>query len=88
MNVISAYGPLENALIQKKNTFWAYLSHQAQQARAAGKGLIVQGDLNSWLGPQELPGDKRPQHVNGKLFKRFLEENKLVCVNSFPLPKA
>ena len=87
ISVTSAYGPLENALLEKKNAFWAYLSEQAQQARAGGKGFIVQGDLNSWLGPQYLPGDKRPQNGNGKLFMTFLEENKLSCVNCLPLTK-
>ena len=51
VNITSAYGPLENALIQKKLACWSYLSEQAQQARASGAGFIVQGDLNSWIGP-------------------------------------
>ena len=87
INVTSAYGPLENALTQKKLAFWSYLSEQAQQARPSGTGFIVQGDLNSWLGPQLLPGDTRPQNGNGKLFQKFLEGNKLICVNSLPLTK-
>ena len=87
VSVTSAYGPLENALTQKKKAFWSYLSEQAKQARASGKGFIVQGDLNSWLGPKHLPGDTRPQNVNGKLFQIFLNENKLICVNSLPLTK-
>ena len=87
VRVTSAYGPLENALTQKKKAFWSYLAIQAEQARAAGTGFIAQGDFNSWLGPQYLPGDVRPQNANGKLFQTFLEENKLICVNSLTLTK-
>ena len=83
--VISAYGPLENAEAAKKNQFWEYLSEQAQCARASGKGLIIQGDLNAWLGSNYLPGDLRPQNGNGRLFQRFVEQNYLTCVNSLPL---
>ena len=63
------------------------MSEQTQHARTSGKGLILQGDLNSWLGPKNLPGDLRPQNGNGRLFQNFLEENKLTCVNSLPLTK-
>ena len=87
ISIVSAYGPLENALIQKKHVFWEYLSQQAHRAAEAGKGFIVQGDLNSWLGPHILPGDKRTQNTNGKLFQNFLENNKLICVNSLPCTK-
>ena len=71
VSVTSAYGPLENACAQKKQDFWEYLSQQADRARESGKGLIVQGDLNCWLGPEMLPGDKRSQNANRKLFKLF-----------------
>ena len=87
VSVISAYGPLENAAAHKKNAFWEHLSKQAQHAKSSGKGLILQGDLNSWLGPKLLPGDQRPQNGNGKLFQNFLKENELTCVNSLPLTK-
>ena len=88
VSAISAYGPLENAGAQKKSSFWEHLSEQAQRAKSLGKGLILQGDLNSWLGPQCLPGDKKKtQNGNGKLFQKFLEQNQLTCVNSLPLTK-
>ena len=87
VSVISAFGPLENAEAQKKKAFWEHLSEQAQHAKASGKGLILQGDLNSWLGSTILPGDQRPQNGNGKLFQKFLKENELICVNTLPLTK-
>ena len=59
--VISSYFPLENAGESKKSAFLEYLSEQAKHASASGKGMILQGDLNSLLGPKSLPGDLRPQ---------------------------
>ena len=87
LSVTSAYGPQNNSLESTKKAFWSYLTEQAQRAEASGKGFILQGDLNSWLGSDLLPGDEKPQNRNGKLFQAFLEENKLICVNSLPLTK-
>ena len=73
VSVIYAYGPLENAGALKKKAFWDHLSEQAQYANASGKGLILQGDLNSWLGTLYLPGDKKKTHktVMVKCFRIF-----------------
>ena len=85
--VTSGYGPLENATNVRKDAFWKYLTDQANAAKAHGQGFILQGDLNSWLGPNLLPGDVRDQNRNGKRFQNFLEQNKLTCVNSLPITK-
>ena len=85
VSVTSAYGPQLNDLAQKKKAFWKYLSEKAQAAKASGKGFILQGDLNCWLGPELLPGDIHEQNRNGKLLQSFLKENRLTCVNSLPL---
>ena len=85
--ITSAYGPQETAQNVKKTAFWKYISEQAQEARACGQGFVLQGDLNSWLGSNELPGDLRDQNKNGKLFQTFLEQNNLICVNSLPFTK-
>lgn len=87
ISVTSAYGPQENALIQNKTKFWEYLSKEAHRASTEGKGFILQGDLNAWLGPAMLPGDVNDQNRNGKLFSTFLAENKLTCVNTLRLTK-
>ena len=87
ISVTSAYGPQINDLAPKKRLFWKYLTDQRHKADVSGKGFVVQGDLNCWLGPENLPGDVHHQNSNGKLFQSFLEENKLTCVNSLPMTK-
>ena len=85
VSVTSAYGPQETAPIEKKTMFWKYLTEDAERARDEGKGFILQGDLNSFLGPDMLPGDVHPQNRNGKLFSTFLANNRLTCVNSLDI---
>ena len=74
ISVTSAYGPQNSDLESKKKDFWLYLSDQAQRAKASGKGFILQGDLNSWLGSELLPGDKKNLKIEmvnfSKLFWR------------------
>ena len=50
VSVTSAYGPQESDHIEKKTKFWHYLSNEASKAKSYGKGYILQGDLNAWLG--------------------------------------
>ena len=85
----SAYGPLENAPVQKKTAFLILELFVATstEGKTSGEGYILQGGLNAWLGPKALPvpGDTRDQNADGKLFQIFSEENKLRCENSLPL---
>ena len=81
----TAYGPQESDKLEKKLEFWKYLREAATTASDTGKGFLLQGDLNSWLGPKIIPGDERIQNRNGKLFEIFLTENKLTVVNSLPI---
>ena len=81
----NAYGPQESDKIEKKSEFWKYLSEEATRASETGKGFILQGDLNSWLGPKLIPGDERIQNKNGKLFETFIKTNKLTVVNALPI---
>ena len=46
----TAYGPQENDTLENKEIFWNYLEKEAKRAYTEGKGYILQGDLNSWLG--------------------------------------
>ena len=85
ITITSAYGPQESTNCETKDAFWKYLHEEAHKAKSYGKGYILQGDLNAWLGPVILPGDKHKQNRNGKLFSDFLRENKLTCVNSLPI---
>ena len=43
----SANGPQTTATTNEKNYFWKSLSDAAISARNAGKGFILQGDLNA-----------------------------------------
>ena len=67
----TAYGPQEKDQLSKKEAFWQYLDEEAKRAEEEGKGFILQGDLNAWLGNKLLPGDPRAQNKNGKLFEEL-----------------
>ena len=85
ITITSAYGPQESDSIENKANFWNYLHDEAKKAKSYGKGYVIQGDLNAWLGPNMLPHDLHEQNRNGALFEKFLKENKLTCVNTLPL---
>ena len=82
----SAYGPQQRDSATNKTKFWEYLDNMADSARREGKGFYLQGDLNSWLGSDIIPGDPNIQNQNGKLFINFLKRHpRLVVVNSLPI---
>ena len=72
ISVVSAYSPQESANVETKNAFWQYLHVEAEKAKSYGKGFILQGDLNAWLGNVMLPGDLHFQ-------KKKMEK----CLNCF-----
>ena len=78
----TAYGPQKSDLSDKKANFLQYLDEEAKSAESNGKGFLLQGDLNSWLGSDEIPNDPRNQNDNGKRFKKFLMSNSLSVVNA------
>ena len=80
------YGCQESDVIERKNRFWDYLDQDVYQAGQRGHGFILHFDGNLWAGETIIPGDKRGQNRNGKLFSDFLQRNKnLTVVNSSPL---
>ena len=83
----TAYGPQEKDPREKKDIFWQFLEEEAKRAKHEGKGFILQGDLNSWLGNKYIPKDPRKQNENGKLFAGFIERNQLTVVNGLDLCK-
>ena len=83
----TAYGPQENDSKQKKKLFWKYVEEDVLRAKSEGKGYILQGDLNAWLGNKFIPNDPRPQNVNGKCMADFLIRNNLTVVNGLQLCK-
>ena len=62
ISVVSAQGPQESANIENKNAFWQYLHGESTKAKMYGKSLILQGDLNAWLGSTMLSGDHHDQN--------------------------
>ena len=64
---VTAYGPQEKDTSEKKDSFWQYLEEDAMSANTEGKGFMLRGDLNAWLGSKLLPNDPRQQNENGRL---------------------
>ena len=58
------------------------MDEEAKLADREGKGFLLQGDLNSWLGSDIIANDPRPQNNNGKRFSTFLQYNNLTLVNA------
>ena len=83
----TAYGPQEKDSMDKEAKFWDYLDEEAKRAEMEGKGFILQGDLNSWIGKTYIKEDPRPQNENGKMMADFLNRNDLIVVNSLELCK-
>ena len=84
---VTAYGPQEKAVQEKKEKFWKYLEEDAIRANIEGRGFIIQGDLNAWLGNKFIPNDPRPQNENGKLMEAFIVRNQLTVVNALSVCK-
>ena len=58
-----------------------------QNVGILGKGFILQGDLNAWLGNKLISEDPRKQNKNGKFMEQFLKDNDLTVVNGSILCK-
>ena len=72
---ICAYGPQEYEKVDKKEKFWARLSHEVQESLMNDNATIVQMDGNLWGGPEIINNDPNKINNNGKLFKDFIETN-------------
>ena len=83
----TAYGPQEKESVEKQSKFWDFLDEEAKRADKEGKGFILQGDLNAWLGKEHILNDPRQQNKNGKLMTMFLENNQLTVVNNLEICK-
>ena len=83
VRIIVAYGPQENASIEKKNKFWSFIENEIKETEIKDHGIIFQMDGNLHAGPSLIKGDPNIQNRNGKLFIDFLTRNKsLVVLNS------
>ena len=86
VSVITAYGPQENAIIEKKKKFWQFLEEEVCRAEIEGNGIILQMDGNLHAGQSLIKNDPNPINQNGKLFLEFLENNpSLIVVNTLDL---
>ena len=79
---ITAYGPQESALKERKIKFWNFLEEEATKAVFDGQGLIIQMDGNLHAGPKLVPKDPNLQNQNGKLFEDFIERNPFLSIGN------
>ena len=84
---VTAYGPQEKEASEKKDMFWQYLEEDAIRANYEGKGFILQGDLNAWLGNKYIAKDLRKQNDNGRHMEDFIVRNHLTVVNGLSVCK-
>ena len=83
--LVAGYGPQMSDTKERKDKFWSYMNEEAMSAKENNKGLIIQMDSNSLVGPQIIPADPNNQNANGKMMEKFLKENPaLTVVNALP----
>ena len=80
MRIITAYGPQENDLIEKKNRFWEFIENEVNIAELEEEGILLQMDGNLHAGTGLIKNDPNKQNQNGKLFMQFLQRNKQLTV--------
>ena len=86
VRAITAYGPQENALKEKKLECWEFLEEEVNCADLEGDGLILQMDGNLHAGSNLNRNDPNKQNNNGFLFCEFLARNpQLIVVNTLDL---
>ena len=71
VRAVTAYGPQENALKDKKDKFWEFMEKEVYDLE--GNVLIIQLDGNLHAGLDLIKDDPNKQNKNGKLFVEFLE---------------
>ena len=83
VRVVTAYGPQENALKDKKDKFWEFMEKEVNDAKLEDDGLLIPMDGNLHAGLNLIKEDPNKQNQNGKLFVEFLERNPhLTVVNT------
>jgi exonuclease III len=73
---VNAYGPQENASVEKKDNFWKRLSYEVLEANHHDAGFVLEMDGNLLGGPELIPNDPNPMNKNGKYLKQFLDDSK------------
>ena len=86
VRIVTAYGPQENAIKERKDKFWEFLEKEVNDAELEGEGLIIQMDGNLHAGKNVVRNDPNCQNQNGKLFCQFLARNSnLIVVNTLEI---
>ena len=86
VRAISAYGPQENAIKEKKESFWNFIEKEVNEAELEGDGLVIQMDGNLHAGEEVMKNDPNVQNHNGKLFSQLLKRNPtLILVNALDI---
>ena len=58
------------------------LEEEIVKATLHGKGIYIEMDANSKLGPTEIDGDPHPQSENGKILARIIKRQSLTVMNN------
>ena len=82
VRIISGYGPQENWKQEDKMPFFRAFEEEIVKATLHGKGIYIELDANSKLGPTEIEGDPHPQSENGKILARIIKRQSLTVINS------
>ena len=72
LRCMTAYGPQENHLMERKVNFWARMEKEVEDALEYDTALVIQMDGNLWAGEELIKGDPNKINYNGKLFREFL----------------
>ena len=73
VRVISGYGPQENWRKEERMPFFVKLEEEVKKAKLNEKGVLIQMDANSKLGPNIIKGDPHSQTDNGKILSENLD---------------
>ena len=85
---VTGYGPQKGDDPKRKEGFWKYIDEEVKSAEKRDIGIIIQIDSNAWEGKEIIPNDPNDINVNGKIMKKFLENNpELTVVNALPCCK-
>ena len=79
---MTGYGPQENWKLDEKMPFFIALEEEISKAIFQGKGVIIELDANSKLGPQYIEGDPHRKSPNGNILSGIIDRHALVVTNS------
>ena len=85
VRLINAYGKQEKENVEKREKFFQKLDEEIVAAKLQNKGIIMELDANSKLGPDFIKNDKHEMSENGKLLLRLVQRNDLIVINSLDI---